>query len=247
MFLWTLPGAWWGNLPCWKCERPFLFGVAQLTPREVADFLGKCAWFHPSASAIHQITQEMGLWLEEHEELPQEIRSEEPVPAETKILVGSMDGVNVLLAEPGPKPGRPSEATRCQGQTVKSPTCYKNAMVGCLSCYGEVPQDQFVPGAIAKPIRGTNARGRFANVPDGVGGRMGRQRGQTSPPAPSRSCSATPHDTFGNTLTETLGTTTARNWWISSTPRITLRGSLKPFSAGDRRKGSNGSRSTVID
>lgn len=134
-----------GQFAMLEVREAVLFGVAQLTPREVADFLGKCAWFHPSASAIHQITQEMGLWLEEHEELPQEIRSEEPVPAETKILVGSMDGVNVLLAEPGPKPGRPSEATRCQGQTVKSPTCYKNAMVGCLSCYGEVPQDQSCP------------------------------------------------------------------------------------------------------
>ena len=134
-----------GQFATMEVREAVLFGVAQLTPREVEELLKKCAWFHPSASAIHTMTQEMGRWLEEHEELPREVRAEESVPAETRVLVGSLDGVNVLLAEPGPKPGRPTEAVRSEGQVAESPTCYKNAMVGCLSYYGEVPRGESCP------------------------------------------------------------------------------------------------------
>jgi len=134
-----------GQFATVEVREAVLFGVAQLTPREVEELLKKCAWFHPSASAIHTMTQEMGQWLEACEELAGEVRSAESVAAGTRVLVGSLDGVNVLLAERGPKPGRPPEAARSQGQVAESPTCYKNAMVGCLSYYGEVPQGESCP------------------------------------------------------------------------------------------------------
>ena len=123
-----------------------LFAVAQLTPREVEALLKKCAAFHPSAAAIQAMTQEMGQWLETHPELPEEIRAEEECPEGTRALVASLDGVNVLLAEPGPKRGRPAE--RPQGPAAEgedSPTCYKNAMVGSVSWYGDVPEREVCP------------------------------------------------------------------------------------------------------
>jgi len=134
-----------GQFATVEVREAVLFAVAQLTPREVEALLEKCAAFHPSAAAIHTMTQEMGQWLEEHEELPEEIRAEEEVPAGTRVLVASLDGVNVLLAEPGLKRGRPAERPQEDEEPRESPTCYKNAMVGSVSWYGEVPEGEVCP------------------------------------------------------------------------------------------------------
>jgi hypothetical protein len=122
-----------------------LFAVAQLTPREVEALLEKCAPFHPSAAAVHTIAQEMGQWLEDHAELPEQVRAEEEMPEGTRVLVASLDGVNVLLAEPGTKRGRPAERPQDGRQPRESPTCYKNAMVGSVSWYGDVPEGEVCP------------------------------------------------------------------------------------------------------
>jgi hypothetical protein len=126
-----------------------LFAVAQLTPREVEALLEKCAPFHPSAAAIHAMTQEMGQWLEAHPELPTQIRAEEDMPEGTRVLVASLDGVNVLLAEPGVKRGRPAERPQGHQEVEESPTSYKNAMVGSVSWYGEVPEGEVCPERLA--------------------------------------------------------------------------------------------------
>jgi hypothetical protein len=54
-----------------------------------------------------------------------------------------MDGVNVLLNEPGKKQGRPAE--RPKGEDKQSKTAYKNAMVGVVSFYGEVKEGEKCP------------------------------------------------------------------------------------------------------
>ena len=126
-----------------------LFAVAQLTPREVEALLKKCAPFHPSAAVIHTMTQEMGQWVEAYPELPTKIRREEDRPEGTRVLVASLDGVNVLLAEPGLKRGRPAERPQGQEEVEESPTCYKNAMVGSVSWYGEVPEGEVCPDRLA--------------------------------------------------------------------------------------------------
>ncbi len=126
-----------------------LFAVAQLTPREVEALLKKCASFHPSAAAINVMTQEMGQWLEAHPELPGKIRREEDTPEGTRVLVASLDGVNVLLAEPGVKRGRPAERPQGREEVQESPTSYKNAMVGSVSWYGEVPEGEVCPERLA--------------------------------------------------------------------------------------------------
>ena len=138
-----------GQFATVEVREAVLFATAQLTPREVEALLEKCAPFHPSAAAIHAMVQEMGQWLEEHPQLPEEIRAEEDVPEGTRVLVASLDGVNVLLAEPGAKRGRPAERPQKEEEPQESPTCYKNAMVGSVSWYGEVPEGEVCPERLA--------------------------------------------------------------------------------------------------
>jgi hypothetical protein len=133
-----------GQFATIEVRQAVLFAVAQLTPREVEALLEKCAPFHPSAAAIYAMTQEMGEWLETHEELPEEIRADESTPERTRVLVASLDGVNVLLNEPGVKRGRPAERPQ-DAESSESPTCYKNAMVGSVSWYGEVAEGEVCP------------------------------------------------------------------------------------------------------
>ena len=138
-----------GQFATVEVREAVLFAVAQLTPREVEALLEKCAPFHPSAAAIHAMTQEMGQWLEEHPRLPDEIRAAEEAPEGTRVLVASLDGVNVLLAEPGAKRGRPAERPQKEEEPKESPTCYKNAMGGSVSWYGEVPEGEVCPQRLA--------------------------------------------------------------------------------------------------
>ena len=111
-----------------------LFGQGLNTPEEVETLLEKCALFHPSASTIKRLAGEVYEWLEVHKEQVNEaIREEEEKPDQADVLVASLDGVNVLLNEPGKKMGRPAE--RPKNEPDEAPTSYKNAMVGTVSYY----------------------------------------------------------------------------------------------------------------
>jgi hypothetical protein len=144
----------------WGMEKQFatvevrdaaLYAIALGTPQEAETLLAKCSLFRPSATAIKRMAKQMGQWLEEHEdEVLTEIRAEEPLLEETRVLCASLDGVNVLLSEPGKKKGRPNERPHEDGSTkTLSPTSYKNAMVGSLSFYGEVPEGEVTPKRLA--------------------------------------------------------------------------------------------------
>ena len=144
----------------WGMEKQFatvevrdaaLYAVALGTPQEAETLLAKCSLFRPSATAIKRMAKQMGEWLEEHEdEVLTEIRAEEPFPEETRVLCASLDGVNVLLSEPGKKKGRPNERPHEDAsKETLSPTSYKNAMVGSLSFYGEVPDGKVSPERLA--------------------------------------------------------------------------------------------------
>lgn len=124
-----------------------LYAIALGTPQEAETLLAKCALFKPSATAIRNMATQMGQWLEEHEdEVLAEIRDEEPIPEGTHAICASLDGVNVLLSEPGKKKGRPNERPHENApREIPSPTCYKNAMVGSISFYGEVPEGKESP------------------------------------------------------------------------------------------------------
>ena len=121
-----------------------LFTLSHVTAQETAAILKKCAPFHPSATAIQTMAGKVGTFIEAHEEeLSSAVRKEEEAPSETKSLVVSMDGVNVLLNEPGPRQGRPKE--RPFSSSIEAKTSYRNAMVGSVSFYGEVPPEGHTP------------------------------------------------------------------------------------------------------
>jgi hypothetical protein len=128
-----------------------LYAVALGTPQEAESLLAKCSLFQPSATAIKRMAKQMGQWLEEHEdEVLTEIRAEELIPEETRVLCASMDGVNVLLSESGKKKGRPNERPHEDAsRNTLSPTSYKNAVVGSVSFYGEVLEGKMSPERLA--------------------------------------------------------------------------------------------------
>jgi len=124
-----------------------LFTLSHVTAQETAAILKKCASFHPSATAIQNMAGKVGTFIEGHEEkISSSIRMEEEAPTETRSLVVSMDGVNLLLNEPGPRQGRPKERPFSASREEK--TSYRNALVGSLSFYGEVPPKKHTPERI---------------------------------------------------------------------------------------------------
>jgi hypothetical protein len=117
-----------------------VYAVGLVTPQEAADLFGKMALFRPSVTTLKKLASQMGQWLEEHPELIEEIRQEEP-PAQTRVVCASLDGTTVRLAERGPKPGRPVAGD--DGEQAAS--CFKNAMVGSVTLYGDVPAGDKAP------------------------------------------------------------------------------------------------------
>ncbi len=138
-----------GEFATEEVREAVLFSVAHVTPEETEQLLGKCAWFHPSATAIKNILHDVGDFVEGHaEELDVAIRAEETVPEGTRILAASLDGANVRLREPGAKRGRPGERPGLDEREERA-TAYKNAVVGSVSLYGAVPKDKKCPERLA--------------------------------------------------------------------------------------------------
>lgn len=135
-----------GEFATVEVREAVLFACAYITPEETVDLLQKSALFAPSATAIKHIVEETGDFLEEQaEEINQAIREAETVPEKTKVLVASLDGVNVRLTEPGQKRGRPTERPGNEMTQTTTPTAYKNACVGSLSLYGDPNSDSTTP------------------------------------------------------------------------------------------------------
>ncbi|MEJ2752431.1 MAG: hypothetical protein P8169_07125, partial [Chloroflexota bacterium] len=120
------------------------FSMAHLTAKETEQFFRKCHWFTPSATAIQHVVARIGETIEKHrEELYRNVNQEETVSPEAVSVAVSMDGVNVLLNEPGVGRGRPAERPGKNPSGEK--TCYKNAMVGSFTVYGNVPKAKKTP------------------------------------------------------------------------------------------------------
>jgi hypothetical protein len=121
-----------------------LFATAHVTPEEAAQLLKKSALFTPHATAIKHVVQNTGELIESHRaELEEAIRAQETIPEQTRALVASLDGTTVLLNEKGLFVGH--RAKRPQGDDPKeTPTSYRIAMVGSISCYGP-PDEQGKP------------------------------------------------------------------------------------------------------
>lgn len=138
-----------GEFATTEVREAVLFSVAHITPLETEHLLHKCAWFHPSATAIQNIVTPVGDFIQTRgEDLDSIIRAEETIPEGTRVVAASLDGVNVLLNEPGVKRGRPVERPGLDSSSIQL-TSYKNAMVGSISFYGTVPKDKDCPQRLA--------------------------------------------------------------------------------------------------
>lgn len=111
------------------------FSMAHLTACETEQLFEKCAWFHPSATAIKNITNNVGDFVETYvDTIMLGVQDLQQLPKKTDVLVASMDGVNVLLREQGVQQGRPAERPGLKASSSPN-TAYKNAMTGVVSCY----------------------------------------------------------------------------------------------------------------
>ena len=117
------------------------YSVGLTIAKEVAEMLTKASLCPVGVTTLKSLAGEFGEWVEEHPEVIAEVRAAEEIPGETRIVCARLDGSNVRLAEPGPKPGRPVAGDA--GEPAK--TCFKNAMVGTVSLYGSVPPDEVTP------------------------------------------------------------------------------------------------------
>ena len=146
-----LEAAWGmtGEFMTVEVREAVLFSSGFVTPEETQTLLEKSAWFHPSATAIKHVLAAKGRLIAAHkDERDAAIRREEKAPPGTRVLAASLDGANVLLNEKGVKRGRPSERPKGD-EPATTPTAYKNAMVGSVSFYGEVPPDEKTPQRLA--------------------------------------------------------------------------------------------------
>ncbi len=121
------------------------FSCAFSTPEEAALLFEKTAMFKLHPTALKRALERIESCVEPHrQEVDRRIREEEQAPEGTRIVVASMDGVNVLLNEKGKKQGRPAERPLGSADEQKH-TAYKNAMVGSISFYGEVAPGEKCP------------------------------------------------------------------------------------------------------
>jgi hypothetical protein len=128
-----------GHFAVEEVRQAVCYAMAHMTAGEAEPLLRLCSSFQPSATAIQHIVDKVSAEIEpQRETLDTTIRAGVEIPPETKVLVASLDGTNVLLREPGVRRGRPEERPRGQPQEPKNAT-YKNAMVGTISFYGAVP------------------------------------------------------------------------------------------------------------
>jgi hypothetical protein len=112
-----------------------LFASASCVPQELSDLLKKCSLCTPSRTAVQNIMNRDGKHMETmRETLSEKTFKEQNIPEATDALVASLDGVNVLLRQPGKKKGRKSTRP-IENDSRDSTTSYHNAMVGSVSFY----------------------------------------------------------------------------------------------------------------
>ena len=128
-----------------KVREAICFAMAHMTAEETAQLFSMCSLFKPSSQAIKNVVEKVQMEIEPHwETLDQKVRDQIKPSSQTRVFVVSMDGVNVLLREPGSRQRRPSERPGTEQETQKN-SSYKNAMVGTISLYGDVVDAQKNP------------------------------------------------------------------------------------------------------
>lgn len=117
-----------------------LFSCAYNTPEESSRLLEKCGFIKLHATQIKKAVTSTSKFLKTSGPgIMDKVRQNEPEPG-ADILACSLDGVNVLLNQPGKKKGRPLERPTDKGTSTTS-SSYKNAMCGSISHYNIVEKD----------------------------------------------------------------------------------------------------------
>lgn len=123
-----------------------LFASSSCVPRELEQLLKKCSLCRPSRTAIQNIINRDGASMESmRTELARRVFDNQSAPEQTKALVVSLDGVNVLLRQAGKKKGRKNRRPTDNPEHAGT-TSYHNAMVGSASYYGN--DDEGLPQRI---------------------------------------------------------------------------------------------------
>lgn len=118
-----------------ELQESILYSCAHNTPEETAMLVKKIGMLTVHPTTIKKVVEKNGDFVEEFkEQLIEKVYTEEQLPASADVLVGSLDGVNVLLNSKGKKKGRPTERP-VKEKSVQSASSYKNAMCGTVSLY----------------------------------------------------------------------------------------------------------------
>ena len=113
-----------------------LFASSSCTPRELEQILKKCSLCRPSRTAVQNIINRDGASMESmRTDLARTVHATHDAPEQTRALVSSLDGVNVLLRQEGKKKGRKNKRPTDTPEHAGT-TSYHNAMVGSVSYYG---------------------------------------------------------------------------------------------------------------
>ena len=120
-----------------------LFASSSCVPRELEVLLKKCSLCRPSRTAIQNIINRDGASMESmRAEIADRVfNNQSSAPEQTKALMVSLDGVNVLLREAGKKKGRKNRRPTNTPEHAGT-TSYHNAMVGSASYYGNDDEDR---------------------------------------------------------------------------------------------------------
>jgi hypothetical protein len=119
-----------------EAREMILFASSSCVPSEVAQLLEKCSLCRPSRTAIQNIINKDGFVMETmRQKLAENVYGETEIPKDTEAMVVSLDGVNVLLREPGLKKGRKPVRPTDNQTADHASTSYHNAMVGSVSLY----------------------------------------------------------------------------------------------------------------
>ncbi len=115
-----------------------LFSCAFNTPEESSRLLEKCSFIKLHPTQIKRAITSTGEFIEAPgSEIMDNVRQNETAPC-SDIMACSLDGVNVLLNQPGKKKGRPFERPSNENAPASS---YKNAMCGSISYYDIVDEN----------------------------------------------------------------------------------------------------------
>lgn len=113
-----------------------LYLSAHETPEKSVEFFEKCSMFNLHPTTIKRLIDKTGEIFQDNASVIMEtIHQQEETPVQFDAIVASMDGVNVLLNEKGPKKGRPAERPGKEKDEGQEGCAYKNAMCGSFSYY----------------------------------------------------------------------------------------------------------------